>query len=150
MNRTWWWMVVPALVTACSGGGDDSDTDTDGGDSDVAQDLPDGPIDATETGTSWTSKGGFELTWTVTPFPAEVGDAALALTVKDRDGAFAGEDVTVTPWMPQHGHGAPGGATVTESDLGSWDATWEYSMPGYWEVTVEVGPKDELVLAFDL
>ena len=40
---------------------------------------------------------------------------------------------SVTPWMPDHGHGISEERVLTDVDGGT-EAAFTYSMPGWWEV----------------
>jgi len=85
-----------------------------------------------------------------TPAPPAKGDNAWELQVLSGTTPLDGATVTVTPFMPDHGHGTPIGATVTAgATAGMYDADpvnlW---MPGYWEVTVAIddgGTTDSVV-----
>jgi hypothetical protein len=76
-----------------------------------------------------------------TPAPPGRGDNTWEIDIVDAGGApRAGATVVVTPFMPDHQHGTPIDAVVTESTtiVGRYTATpinlW---MPGLWEVTIE-------------
>ncbi|MDB4963273.1 MAG: uncharacterized protein JWP01_3272 [Myxococcales bacterium] len=51
-----------------------------------------------------------------------------------------GATITVSPFMPKHGHGSPKDAVITElSTAGEYKLTPVYlSMPGLWETTINV------------
>lgn len=76
-----------------------------------------------------------------TPSPPAKDDNTWRIQVLgDDDAPLAGMTVTATPFMPDHGHGTPINAGVTElSVTGEYEATpvnlW---MPGLWETTIEV------------
>jgi hypothetical protein len=61
--------------------------------------------------------------------------------------------ITVTPWMPDHGHGIDEEPMMTEADDGMYEATWTYSMGGRWEITIDVDGDagvDTVVVAYDV
>jgi hypothetical protein len=75
-----------------------------------------------------------------TPAPPKKGDNTWIIQAVDSsETPLTGATVKVTPFMPDHGHGTPIRAEVTEQMNGNYQATpvnlW---MPGLWEVTVEV------------
>lgn len=75
------------------------------------------------------------------PGPPVKGDSTWRIQVTDMDNTpLDGLTVTVTPFMPDHGHGTPIAAEVSElAEPGEYEAgpvnLW---MPGLWETTVEV------------
>ncbi|MCO4772946.1 MAG: FixH family protein [Deltaproteobacteria bacterium] len=76
-----------------------------------------------------------------TPAPPNVDDNAWVIEVTDSAGdAATGCTCTVTPWMPDHGHGASVAPSCVESATvdGQYDIVMDFIMPGYWEVTVEM------------
>jgi hypothetical protein len=80
------------------------------------------------------------------PAPPRLGDNTWVLRFTDSGGAaLDGLDITVTPMMPDHGHGTPVVAVVTPTE-----AAGEYSiapvnlfMVGYWEITFEMTQGDQ-------
>ena len=61
--------------------------------------------------------------------------------------------VQVEPWMPEHGHGVNEPPVVTVASDGTFVAEWSYSMPGLWEVTIEIEGEpgvDAAVVAYDV
>ncbi|WP_222841918.1 FixH family protein [Cystobacter ferrugineus] len=59
--------------------------------------------------------------------------------------------VSVSLWMPGHGHGAPAPA-VTREARGDYLATVDFTMPGTWTVTIQVdteGRSDTLELSVE-
>ncbi|HTM23356.1 MAG TPA: hypothetical protein VL172_22695 [Kofleriaceae bacterium] len=58
-----------------------------------------------------------------------------------------GPITAVTPWMPEHGHGAQTPAVITatgDPDQYSLDPL-DLWMPGLWEVRIEVGGSDQVL-----
>ena len=77
------------------------------------------------------------------PEPPAKGDNALVLAIEDAQGApVAGAAVAVTPFMPDHGHGASTTPVVTESATpGTYDVkAVDLFMPGIWELRLRVTP----------
>jgi hypothetical protein len=83
------------------------------------------------------------------PATPSLGDNDWRLTVKDAAGTpVTGATLTVTEFMPDHGHRGAKAVIVTELGGGEYDANpVNFNMSGYWEVTVEVqkAPLDEKV-----
>lgn len=53
--------------------------------------------------------------------------------------SIAGASITLTQYMPDHGHGGVKTIAVTELGGGRYDASpVNFFMSGYWETTVEV------------
>jgi len=111
--------------------------------------------DTYSMGMSRTGDGGYEVVIVEgTPAPPGKGDNTWQLRVLDPSGDPADDlTVTVTPFMPDHGHGTPIRAVVTPSDTAG-----EYSvapinlwMPGLWRVTVALSdgsPLDSIEFFF--
>jgi hypothetical protein len=88
------------------------------------------------------------------PQPPERGldEAKLRLTGADGQ-PLDGLTLTVTPWMPEHGHGTSVSPTVTPIGDGTWTVSNLYlAMPGQWQLRVDVSGavNDELVASFDI
>jgi hypothetical protein len=87
------------------------------------------------------------------PMPPVTGDNTWVVELTDADGepvVDAGEDIAITPHMPDHGHGTPVAVQVAEQDDGVYRlAPVNTFMPGYWQITLEL-TTDELsdVLVF--
>jgi hypothetical protein len=76
------------------------------------------------------------------PAPPALNDNAWTILVKDASGnALDGAQISVTPRMPDHGHGTPIVATVTDQGGGSYllDPV-NLFMAGYWTVAIRVVP----------
>lgn len=86
-----------------------------------------------------TDQGLYELLVSYTPDPPVAGDTTLTVEIHDAasDELLTGATLTVTPWMPDHGHGVSEAPVVVE-DAGVYTVTFAYSMPGTWELTFEV------------
>jgi hypothetical protein len=92
------------------------------------------------------------------PAPPARFDNRWTIQVTDTNGApLAGQTITVTPFMPDHGHGTGVVTVVTESatTLGEYDANPVFlAMPGLHQVFVDIAPtttpvdNDQVVFAF--
>jgi hypothetical protein len=73
------------------------------------------------------------------PAPPIRGQNDWTLEVLDGSGQpVSGAKITVTPFMPDHGHGTTK-PTISEIGGGKYDAAAIYMyMPGLWQVTVDV------------
>jgi hypothetical protein len=76
-----------------------------------------------------------------TPAPPARGDNSWMVEIVDGGGPVSGATVDVTPFMPDHRHGTPIDAVVTDQGSGQYQVTpvnlW---MPGLWETTIEATP----------
>ena len=79
------------------------------------------------------------------PAPPARLDNSWVLAVSTADGEpMLGAQLTLNPQMPEHGHGAPREAVVTELGNGRYLAEpVALFMPGYWSVDVSVTLGDE-------
>jgi hypothetical protein len=98
--------------------------------------------DADDTGGAGalvTDQGLYALWVSATPDPPVAGDTTLTVEIHDAatDELLTGSTLTVTPWMPDHGHGISEAPAVVE-DAGVYTVTFAYSMPGTWELTFDV------------
>ncbi len=89
------------------------------------------------------------------PAPPDVGDNTWTLRVMDTEqNPIDGAKVTVTPYMPLHGHGtSPADYTATFGEDGTYQVgPFDLFMPGVWETTVKVEGevKDSVMFAFEL
>lgn len=148
-----------ALLTACPTPSDDSTADTDtetDTDTDADSDSDaDSDTDADTDGIEVVTDGGrYQLRYRADPNPPASGAAALEMYLADAMAApVTGATIALTPYMPSMGHGIAKPPIVTEVGSGNYLGTWEYSMGGYWEVTVDItaGPGvDQVVLPFDV
>jgi hypothetical protein len=78
------------------------------------------------------------------PSPCVVGDNAAQLTLRDAFGAaLEGATVTVSPWMPAHGHGSID-VMAAEQEPGVYTTQQvRFSMAGRWELHIHVVSGDE-------
>ena len=90
-----------------------------------------------ELGLSESGSAGYTVTVSQSsPFPVARDDNDWTVTITDGDGQPAtGLSVTTDPQMPDHGHGTPIRAEITEGNPGTYEISrinlW---MPGYWEI----------------
>jgi hypothetical protein len=112
---------------------------------------------STTFGTSpLTSADGHALHMTLftAPQPPERGQNQSRLVFTDENGApVEGLTLSVTPWMPEHGHGSAVTPDVQLEDAGTFTVTNLYlPMPGTWQLRIDVSGAvtDELVPAFDI
>jgi hypothetical protein len=96
-----------------------------------------------DTGATWgprtveTDAGVYTLDLELTPDPPVAGGTALWLAARDAGGESVSPTLTLTPWMPVHGHGVSEEPVYTEVD-GGVEAAFSWSMPGDWELRIEV------------
>jgi hypothetical protein len=78
------------------------------------------------------------------PSPCVVGDNTAQITLRDAAGAaLEGATVTISPWMPAHGHGSIDVAAV-EGDPGVYATERvRFNMAGRWELHIQVVSGDE-------
>lgn len=123
-----------AALPACAGSADDTA-------------APWGPVEVeTEAGT-------FAMTLTLAPDPPVAGETTLGIALSDDGGAVEDATLTVTPWMPMHGHGVSEDPVVRGAGGGDYTADFAWSMPGEWEVTIDVdaaGVEDSVVVPVEV
>jgi hypothetical protein len=144
-------LVILLTVAACGGGEADP---PDAGYDCEAEDRDEEFV----AGMAKTGANG--LTFTLvssTPAPPARHDNVWVIEIDDAGAPLAGALVEVTPFMPDHRHGTPTPAVVTEDDTaGRYLADpVNLFMSGLWEVTVEATPeggtvadRDEAVFTF--
>ena len=93
----------------------------------------------TETGEMMTDNGLYmiHLTPSADPYGAGV-EVELDMHIMVDDVGVPGATVSVTPFMPDMGHGIDTPPTVTEGDMGMYTAAWTFSMSGLWELDIEI------------
>lgn len=111
--------------------------------------------DHPDAGAITSDAGLYEILYAATPDPPVAGDTELALFLEEAETGdpVVGAGLEVEPWMPSMNHGITGEVEVTELGDGDYVAAWAYSMPGYWEVTVDIDTEagiDFVVLGFDV
>lgn len=115
--------------------------------------APDGGPGSTALSGLATDDGLYVVSVAPDPDPPVAGDAALDLDVTADDEPAEGLLLTVEPWMPSMGHGVHDAPVVEEIGDGAYRAEWVYTMPGEWEVRLDLkGPAgdDTLTLTFDV
>jgi len=60
----------------------------------------------------------------------------------DKDVSVEGAEIEITPWMPEHGHGAMWPPTVTEKGKGLYRAVIPLMMTGHWELKIKIRKGD--------
>ncbi len=130
-------LLLAAVGTAC---GDSADADSNNEHTNDAL--------ASETGV-------FEAHVTATPDPPATGENTLDVHLMDADGnALPGATLEVEPWMPGHGHGSPETPSVEEGSDGMYTVSnVVYSMPGHWEVRIDIthgDTTDRIVAEYDV
>jgi hypothetical protein len=100
-----------------------------------------GLADAYRSGISKTSDGGITVAIaTADPTPPKMGDNSWTIEISDASGApIVGANVTLSGWMPEHGHGLNTIPVATELGAGRYRLEpINLFMPSVWEVTIEV------------
>jgi hypothetical protein len=97
-----------------------------------------------------TSPGGVSIELVdANPAPPKLGDNAWTVSVRDASGGpMLAADVSVDPWMPEHGHGSNKEAIAVELGDGKYRIEpISLGMPGVWEIGVRInsGSKPESV-----
>mgnify|MGYP001552691117 CR=1 FL=1 len=87
------------------------------------------------------------------PAPPDRGNNTWTVAVSDASGPpVTGATIDVKPYMPDHGHGTPIIATVTDKGDGSYLITpVNLFMVGLWQVTLTIdqaGKSDQVVYDF--
>jgi hypothetical protein len=97
-------------------------------------------------------KGLYSVEMLVIGNELKTGINTVDVIVHDKNDAdVMGAEITVTPWMPEMGHGVKEEPTVIERGGGLYSVeNVEISMPGHWELRVEVKKgKVEDTVVFD-
>ncbi len=76
------------------------------------------------------------------PDPPITGDNVVTIHLTDDGEPVTGADIDVEPWMPGHGHGSPEHPEVIEDNGEYVVSNIVYSMPGHWELRVDVAVDD--------
>lgn len=109
--------------------------------------------DPADPGATWgprtveTDAGLYTLDLELSPDPPVAGATTLWLAARDAAGAAVSPTLTLTPWMPVHGHGVSEDPVCSDVD-GGVEAAFSWSMPGAWELRIEVsdGPQMDTVV----
>ena len=97
----------------------------------------------TKAATRTTDKGLFHITLSGKETLLKFGRNEIDLHVTDDKGAnLEGAQVEITPWMPEHGHGALWPPTVVEKGKGLYRAVAPLTMAGHWELRIRIQKGD--------
>lgn len=137
-----WLLAAGLALGACGSGAQNSNGGTPGAETCANEKR----ADAWALGTVRTGTGGLLKAKLVAadPAPPIKGDNVWTLQILDAsDQPLDGVALTVKPFMPDHGHGTPIAATVTEVGMGHQYRVTPVNlwMPGYWEIrlTLDAG-----------
>lgn len=114
------------------------------------------PAERGEVSTIETMDGGYTMALRLAPDPAEAGTPVQVLTdIRDaaNDAPITHATLQITPWMPMHDHGIPEDVVVVDLGEGRYEAQFAFSMPGAWEVRLDVdGPSgpDQGIFALEV
>lgn len=88
------------------------------------------------------------------PFVAGLPVAlGIALYAASDESGVEGADITVTPWMPDMGHGIADAPVLTELGGGRYEATFTFNMSGAWELQLALDAHlgaDTLTVAYEV
>ena len=97
----------------------------------------------TKAPTRTTDKGLFHITLSGKETFLKFGRNEIDLHVTDDKGAdLEGAQIEITPWMPEHGHGALWPPTVVEKGKGLYRAVIPLTMAGHWELRIRIQKGD--------
>ncbi len=78
------------------------------------------------------------------PAPPNFGDNRWVVELTDSTGPVLGAQLSVSSWMPEHGHPSVKQTLVTELGEGRYELNPIYlQMPGIWEVTLSIASETE-------
>lgn len=100
-----------------------------------------------------TSGGTWSLILSPSPQPQTAGEASLSIGIINNatgDYDLDAEITALTPWMPNHNHGISEEPVIANHGDGTADATWIYSMSGYWELTIVVDNSEESIIGYEV
>lgn len=155
---------LTTLVVACGGGdskptGQNTNTTQGSNDSNTVANNTDSNTNSDTYADGLTKTGQMGkvqvMLANANPAPPDVGENSWVIEVMDADGQpIDGVTVTVSPYMPAHGHGTtPADYTGVTADGGLTEVgPFDLFMPGTWETTVKVeGTVDDVAtFTFDL
>lgn len=149
-------IALVAPIAACdSDGADEGDDHADHGDEHGSEHGDgDGDLDPEAYMDRMTKAGAhFEVSLTADPPPPAKGLSTWTFEIEHHMAATEGLTVEVTPFMPQHGHGADE-VTVTDDGGGTYTASGvDLFMAGVWDTTVRVSSaehEDEFHFVFEI
>jgi hypothetical protein len=134
--------ILAALAAACGNGDSTSGSSGSSGSSGGTTCERDGRKDVYAQGLAKESGGITVKIADAEPAPPLKGENALVLEISDAAGApIDGATVTITPFMPDHGHGSAVAPVVAAKGDGRYEVTEVYlAMAGLWTITVTVQP----------
>ncbi len=101
-----------------------------------------------------TENGMFTVKLTSEPSPPIKGMNMWMFEVSDAAGGVEGANITVEPWMPEHGHGSDSQASVSEQSAGMYHANpVDLHMAGVWDTTITIekdGQSDSVHFVFNI
>lgn len=93
--------------------------------------------DSATPGTLTTDGGIYALELVATPEPFVAGElAALEITVTHAEERVDDATLTLSPWMPDMGHGLSEDPTVESQGEGVYAASWTFPMSGDWDIAI--------------
>ena len=114
---------------------------------DTVDDVPLAPSSVDTSGGTW------NLVLSPSPDPHAAGEVALSIDILSNDtGDYAPEAsiTALTPWMPDHNHGISDEPVIINHGDGTAEASWTYSMSGYWELTITVDDSEEATVGYEV
>lgn len=132
--------VATIAVTACSSSGDDAGSSS-GSTATTSACATDTRKDIYTAGLAKQTSGALSVKlMDATPAPPAKQSNALTFVVTDAAGKpVDGATLSVTPFMPDHGHGSSVKSTITPMGGGIYEVANVYlPMPGLWRLTVTV------------
>lgn len=132
-------VLCAALVAACSGGDDASSSSTSGAPAQTGC-AADNRKDVYTAGLAKPAGDLSVKLLEASPAPPAKGTNKMTIEVLDGAGKpVDGATITVTPFMPDHGHGSAVKPIVTPSGAGKYAIDKVYlAMAGLWKITVSV------------
>jgi len=91
--------------------------------------------------------GGYHMELTLSPAEPVAGEdvtATLNVLNHHESTPVTGAAVDMTPWMPMHDHGINDEVSVSELGEGDYEGTFAFSMPGSWELRLDLDDSGEL------
>ena len=136
-------IAIIALALGCSAGDDDANGHDHEHANHMTENNVDPEVDVYADGLmKMGHEGNFHvMLMAANPAPPDVGENTWTIRVVDTDdNPIDGAKVTVTPFMPAHGHGtSPADYTGTFTEDGTYEVgPFDLFMPGVWETTVKV------------
>ena len=113
-------------------------------------------VPPTGTQSLQSSQGLYTVDVTFTPDPptaAQQTTATLELRDAATDEPVDSATIELLPFMPAHGHGIPEDVSVLQRTSGVYDADFEFSMPGSWELRLDLDAElgtDEAVVTVEV